>query len=83
MSTELQQKRAEMRLDFLKCLNYISNKEAEIKLFSGFQSSGTVLAWDRDIHHCVVKDLKTPTGVVRHSIVRVTDITSLSVEQNK
>jgi hypothetical protein len=76
--TAEQSDRSGLRVEFLKTLEAMFNKQCSIYLHGGFRSQGVVLASDRDIHHFCVKDFVTPTGVLPHSLVRITDIDSLS-----
>ena len=77
---EAQHLRSEMRLEFLKCMEYLADRKFDITLFSGFQSEGTLKATDREIWQFFIEDLKTPTGIVSNSILRTHDIDSMTTK---
>ena len=83
MDSQDQKIRSEMRIQFLKSLDFFSDQNCAITMHGGFESKGKMLSTDRDFHHVCVENFPTPTGTtVQYGKVRLTDIEKISVQRN-
>ena len=78
------QLRAQLRLNFLKCLSLLEGQSCEIQFYDKSISAKTVYEGsDRDILQFCLGNLTTPTGHSNSAIVRAYDVDSMTFSVDK
>lgn len=76
--TEEQNARAELKERFFDFLEALEGKEATLQLYEKNTLSVKFLAMQANGNHYMVENLKTPTGVMDHAVLRTGDTMFIS-----
>ncbi len=78
------QLRAQLRLNFLKCLSLLEGQSCEIQFYDKSITTKTVYEGsDRDILQFCVGNLTTPAGHYNSAVVRANDVDSMTFYVDK
>jgi hypothetical protein len=74
MSSVEQEARAKLRLGFLNTIKSFSGKTCVVTTFEGNKLDCVLVGIDRDSEMVAVENLQTPTGMLKHALLRISDI---------
>uniref|UniRef100_H2YQ89 Gem-associated protein 7 n=1 Tax=Ciona savignyi TaxID=51511 RepID=H2YQ89_CIOSA len=75
-----QSARTLLRKKFLKSLNFAIGKDAVFQLHENTEVTGKFKACDYNPLQILVEDLKTPTGKMKESLLRTSDVICFTVD---
>lgn len=71
--------RAEMKRRFFNFIEEMDNKDVTVQLYGKTTLSVKLLAMQPNGNHFIVENLKTPTGLMQHAVLRSNDTMFLSI----
>lgn len=83
MSQDEQMARATLRLGFLQTVEALSGRPASLVTVEGNVVTASIVGLDRDTEKVAVEQVKTPSGVIKHAIVRLGDLDYIRLDAKK
>ena len=77
--------KADLRVNFLRTLDFLCQKgpETSLVLCDGSKQTGQLQAVDKTFDHFGLTNFTTPLGTVKSTLVRTSDVTCASIPANQ